>query len=151
MVLISIVIYKNNKYGQLESNPLFYSKKTSKMWCPKYPQNSIISGKSRISRNKKNWNFFKTCEIKLIICLSSHKNIGLVAICFAWEKFEFFWRIFFHEFCGHLEINLFLQWLTIYYRLFSMKKSSNILKHDSNPKNHITCWEKFKSIKWKIW
>ncbi len=92
-----------------------------------------------IRRIEKN---FMACKFRLIICLSFHKKFGLKTICFAWEKIEVFWRIFFIDFCGHLETNLFLLWSTIYYRLFSMKQSFNILKHNSNPKSHISWWEK---------
>jgi hypothetical protein len=87
-------------------------------------------------------NFFMACKFRLIICLSFHKKFGLKTICFACEKIEVFWRIFFLDFCGHFEVNLFLQWSTIYYRLFRMKQSFNILKHSSNLKSHISCWEK---------
>jgi hypothetical protein len=86
--------------------------------------------------------FFMACKFRLIICLPFHKKFGLKTICFVWEKIVVFWRIFFLDICGHLETNLFLQWSSIYYRLFSMKQSFNILKHDSNPKSHISCWEK---------
>ncbi len=86
--------------------------------------------------------FFMACKFRLIICLSSQKKFGLKTIWFAWEKMEVFWRIFFLDFCGHLETNLLLLWSTIYYRLFSMKQSSNILKHNSNPRSHISWWEK---------
>jgi hypothetical protein len=77
MVLKSIVniINKNNKYGEEEPNTLFYSKKTSKMKYLKLPAKFYYFRKIQNGRRRVG-NFFITCKIKLI-CLSSHKKIGL--------------------------------------------------------------------------
>jgi hypothetical protein len=48
MVLKSKVIHKNNKYRVFEPNPLPYSKKASKMPCPKLPARFSNFGKSQI-------------------------------------------------------------------------------------------------------
>ncbi len=114
------------------------------------PKILLFQKKSEFPEVRRIGIFFMACIFRLIICLSLYKKFGLVAICFVWKKIEIFRRIFYLEFCGHLEIELCLQWLTIYYRLFSMKQSSNILKYNSNSKSHKSYCEKLKNIKWKM-
>jgi hypothetical protein len=55
----SIVIHKNNKYGEFEANPVFYSKKKNqKCTVPNYPENFVIPRKFRNPRNNKTNNIY---------------------------------------------------------------------------------------------
>jgi hypothetical protein len=77
----------------------------------------LFQKKSDFSEVRRAVKFLMSHKIRLIICLSSHKKFMLKAIYFVWEKIEVFRRIFFLDFCGRIEIDLCLQWLTIYYGL----------------------------------
>ncbi len=59
MPLKSKVIHKNNKYRELEPNPLIYNKKTSKMRCPKLP--------AKLCYFRKMQNFQKEEELKTFL------------------------------------------------------------------------------------
>ncbi len=69
-----IIIHKSNKYKEFElTNPLCYSKKTSKIPLSQITRKIfLIQKKSKFPEVRRINPYFMPHKIKLIICLSSH-------------------------------------------------------------------------------